>query len=116
MRDDGRSAISLRELDTVQRLSQCSDLIDLDQVRVSYAQVDPFLQKLRVGYKQIVADELHFAADLIGEKFPTGPVVFRHAVFNRDDWVLLTPTFPIRNHLFTGQFSFVTLFENVFLA
>src|SRR5205085_7513892 len=91
MRNDRRAAVSLRELDAVQGLRQRSDLIDLDQDRVCYTQVDPFLQKLRVSNKQIVSDELHFAADLICQEFPTGPIVFGHAIFNRDDRILLAP-------------------------
>jgi hypothetical protein len=40
MRDNGRATIRLRKLNAVERLSQCADLIDLDQNRVGDAEIN----------------------------------------------------------------------------
>ena len=45
----------------------------------------PFDRRVDVGDEEIVADELHFGADLLRDQFPARPIVFRHAVFDRDD-------------------------------
>src|SRR5215216_79331 len=65
MRDDRRAAVSLRELDAVQRFRERADLVDFDQNRISHTQVDSFLQKLSVGDEEIVADKLHALANLV---------------------------------------------------
>src|ERR1041384_1401533 len=108
--------VSLGQLNTIQRFREGADLVDLDQNRVRNSEIDSFLQKLRVGHKKIVADELHFASNLVCQEFPSGPIVFRHAVFDRDNRILLAPALPVSNHLIAAQLSLVALFEDVFLA
>src|SRR6185369_16566587 len=116
MRDDRRTMISLGELNTIQRFRERADLVDLDQDRICDSEINSLLQKLRIGYEEIVADELHFVSNLIGQEFPSGPIVLPHAVFDRDNRILLAPALPVSNHLAAAQFPFVTLFEDVFLA
>ena len=80
MRDDGRVFVLLRELDGVEGLREGADLVDLDEDRVGRAGRDAFLEELDVGDEEIVADELHFVAEGVGEFLPGGPVVFGAAV------------------------------------
>ena len=79
----------LGHLDGVERLGERADLVDLDQNRVGNARLDALLQELRVGHEQIVADQLEFVAELVGDQLPAVPVVFGQAVLDRDDRVLL---------------------------
>ena len=50
----------------------------------------PFLQELHVGHEQIVADELDFVADFVGELFPRRPIAFAAAVFDADNRIFAT--------------------------
>ena len=52
---------ALGHLDRGEGLGQRADLVDLDQDRVGDAFCDAFLQDLRVGHEQVVADQLHAA-------------------------------------------------------
>src|SRR5689334_18992483 len=99
MRDDGCPALGARQLDTVERFGERADLIDLDEDGVGDAKLDALLQKFRVGDEEIVADELHAAAYLVRQNLPAVPIVFGHAVFNRDDRILLGPALPEGYHL-----------------
>ena len=48
----------------------------------------PFDEPRHVGHEQIVADQLALVADQVGQDLPAFPVVFRHAVFDRDDRIV----------------------------
>ncbi|MCY1298881.1 hypothetical protein D9M70_483880 [compost metagenome] len=78
----------MRGLDGVECLRKRADLVDLDEDRVGDAHLDAVAQARRVGDKQVVADELALVADEVGHGLPAVPVVFRHAVFDREDRVL----------------------------
>ncbi len=110
------AAVSLRQLDAIESFSERADLVNLDQDRISDPELDSLLKKLSVGDKEIVADELHSVAELIRQQLPTVPIVFRHAVFDGDDRILVAPALPVRDHLFAAQFSLIALFEDVFPA
>jgi hypothetical protein len=86
----GVVSVYLTELDGVERLSKSSDLVHLDQDGVSHAEIDSLLKEINIGDKKIVTDELHFVANLVGEDFPTIPVVLITTVFDGVDGVLLT--------------------------
>ena len=103
MADDRRPAGLLRHLDAVQRLGERADLVELDQDGVRGALADALRQALRVGDEEVVADELHVAAELGVELPPAGPVVLRQAVLDADDGVLGAPALPVRDHLLAGQ-------------
>ena len=62
-----------------------ADLVDLDQDRVGDALLDALLQALGVGDEEIVADELYLLAERFGHRGPAVPIVFGHAVLDRDD-------------------------------
>jgi hypothetical protein len=84
----------VRHLHRLQRLGQRADLVDLHQDRVGDALLDAVGEALRVGDEQIVADQLHLAADRVGERLPAVPIVLGHAVFDGDDGVPATQTWP----------------------
>jgi hypothetical protein len=48
-------------------------------------------QDLRVGDEQVVADQLHALAELVGQLRPAVPVALGHAVLDRDDRVARRP-------------------------
>jgi len=58
VRDDGAVARLPRHVDGVERFGDRTDLIQLHQQRVADLLRDPFLQDLRVGHENIVANQL----------------------------------------------------------
>src|SRR5580693_10632807 len=85
MRHHGGVTGSLRHIDGCQRLAEGANLVDLDEDRIPDPLLDPALEDLDVGDKDIVADELTLPADLVGEQLPAYPVLLCHAVLNRQD-------------------------------
>ena len=51
VRDHGVVAVNLAELDGFECFGQCADLIDLNEDRVGYAEIDAFLEELNVCYE-----------------------------------------------------------------
>ena len=60
---------------------------------------DAVVQALGVGDEQIVADQLHFAAELARQLLPALPVVFGQAVLDRADRPALAQFLPQVDHL-----------------
>ncbi len=111
--DDGGVAEAAGEFDGFEGFGDGADLVDLDQDGVGDLLLDSLLQALRVGDEEVVADELDFVADLLGEELPAVPVVFGEAVFDGDDGVLLDPGLPEGGHLGGGELALVGFFEDV---
>src|SRR5262249_15943149 len=63
------------------------DLVHLNEQRIGNATADPVAQTLRIGDKDVVADELDSSAELCREHSPALPIVLGHSVLDRDDWV-----------------------------
>ena len=72
----------MRELDRVERFGKRADLIDLDQDGIGHALVDSFAEKLDVRHKKIVADELDFFAQPLGQFLPAVPIVLRATILD----------------------------------
>src|SRR6202035_2303269 len=85
VRHDGGIAGLVGHLDRGERLRQRTDLVDLEQDGIGTAVFDAVGKARDVGDEQIVADQLAFVADQIGQFLPAVHVVFRHAVLDRDD-------------------------------
>ena len=82
---------ALGHFDRGERFGQRADLVDLDEDRVGDLLLDAFLQDLRVGDEDVVADQLHARAELVVERLPAVPVALGHAVLDGDDRVLVDP-------------------------
>jgi hypothetical protein len=86
MGDDRRESIVVGQSDGFQRLGECSYLIQFDQDRIGASRLDALSKEFRVRDEEIVADDLDLVPDGIRKLFPSVPVVFGHAVLERDDW------------------------------
>ena len=97
MAHDSRVPVSVGRLNSVNRLAEGSDLVHFDQNTVRDPLRNPFSQTASIRYEQIVTDQLDFAADRVRQQFPSVPVVFCTAVFDRADRVLFGPGLPDSN-------------------
>ena len=61
--------------------------LTLMRIELATPRVDAAPEPLGVGDEDVVADELHVAAEAAGERGPAVPVVLGHAVLDRDDRV-----------------------------
>src|SRR5262249_19883157 len=86
--DDAAVAGLLRHADRVERLGERADLVQLNEDRVGVAALDAALQALDVRDEEIVADQLHPLAELLGDELPRVPIVFGAAVLDRDERIL----------------------------
>ena len=59
----------------LQCLGQGANLVDLHEHGVGRAFGDTVGQAGRVGHKQIIANQLDFVADFVGQHFPAVPVI-----------------------------------------
>ena len=82
--NDGRIACPVCHGNGIHGLRQRADLIHFDQYGVTNSRFDTLLQPLGIGNKQIVADQLHFTAQSLGQHRPAFPVSLSHTVFQRD--------------------------------
>src|SRR5207342_2552562 len=99
----GGVAAALCEGDRVEGLGERADLVDLDENRVCDLLSDAPAQEIDVRHEQVVADELHPAAEAIGERLPGGPVVLGQAVLDRDDRETVGEVGPQVDHAGTVQ-------------
>src|SRR5207244_13194428 len=91
VRDDRLIAVGPRHFDRLERLSECADLIELDENRIGDVRLDSPRQTLCVRDEQIVADELHAITKSRGDLCPAVPIVFGESVFDRHNRVVLEP-------------------------
>src|SRR3546814_6218890 len=84
----------VRHLHRLQGLAEGADLVHLDQDGVGDALADALGEALRVGDEDVVADELHLAAEALGERRPAVPIVLAHAVLDGEDGVARSAEHP----------------------
>ena len=82
--------VGLGELNSLDRLGDGSDLVDLQQETVTGLLLNGSLDPLGVGHSQVITDDLNLVG--LGEVGPSIPVVLVKGVFDRDDGVLLGET------------------------
>ncbi|MNX46846.1 hypothetical protein D3C86_773940 [compost metagenome] len=109
MGKDGGVARALGHLDGGQGLGQGADLVDLDQDGVGRAEADAAVEAIGVGDEEVVADQLHALAEALGELGPAVPVVFGHAVLDREDGVAVDEVLEVIDHLVGGADDAFTL-------
>ena len=73
MADDGPILVRGGERDGLEGLGHGTDLVELDEDRVGDASIEAELQPLRVGHKDVIADQLHARPETVGEQLPSGP-------------------------------------------
>ncbi len=113
MADDGGVTILVRQFDGVQGFRQTADLVDFDQDGVGHAFVDAFAQELHVGDEKIVAHQLDFVAELVGEQLPGLPIVLGATIFNADDGVFGGQFRVDRDQFLAGDLAAAALLEDV---
>ena len=108
---------ALRAISTASIVSRdAADLIQLDQNRVGDSFGDAARENFRIGDENVVADELDFLSQFLGDELPAVPVVFGEAVFDGNDGILAHPIGPELDHLLGGARGLVGFLEDVFLA
>ena len=114
MADDSGVSVGFGQLDAIQSFGERPNLVHLDENRIRRAGLDSFLQELRIGDENIVADELDFVANFVGELFPRRPVAFTTAVFDAHDGILCHE-FGVKAHEVVAADRFTrALLERVF--
>ena len=81
---------------------QGADLVNFDQDGIAYAFVNTHLQAGCIGHEQVVANQLYFVSQFLGEGSPAFPVVFCQTVFNGDDRIFFNQVCQVVHHLGAG--------------
>ena len=89
--DDGGVARALGHLNGFKRFGKRTDLVDLDEDGVRNPLFNAFLKDGGIRHEEVVTHELDALAESGRELGPAFPVAFSHAVFDRDDRVLVDP-------------------------
>src|SRR5438270_4250804 len=74
---------------------------------------DSLFEELDIRNEEIVADELNFVAELLRQFLPTIPIVFRAAIFDRNDRKLRAEFGVVIDQLRGGFLRAVGFFEDV---
>ena len=100
--NDSGIACALCHLYCFEGFGQGTDLVQLDQNGIRYAHVNALGKAFGIGDEEIIADELDFAAETVGQFLPAFPVLFSESVFNGDDRVLVDQVFIKVDHFLCG--------------
>src|ERR1700712_2606987 len=82
VRDHRRVAGVAGDPDRLQGLAQGADLVDLDEDRVAYSELDPAPQALGIGDEEVIADQLDAIAEGLSQELPAVPVLLVHPVLD----------------------------------
>eukprot|EP00754_Rhynchopus_humris_P045974 Rhum_TRINITY_DN5459_c0_g1::Rhum_TRINITY_DN5459_c0_g1_i1::g.17314::m.17314 len=96
-------AVLPAHLRRVDRLRDRADLVDLEQERVARVALDRLRDALHVRHRQVVADHLGRALQLLRQDGPRLPVVLTERVLDRDERVLLRPALVRLRELLSGH-------------
>src|SRR5215471_3200419 len=107
--------ILAREINCVERLGQSADLVGLDQHRVSNTTFDTSLDSFGISDEQIIANQLNTRSELIGQHFPSVPIIFGEPVFDADNRIFVDQPHIVVDHLFSRK-SAILGPERVFSA
>ena len=83
--------VGLGHLNGFKRFGKRTDLVDLDEDGVRNPLFNAFLKDGGIRHEEVVTHELDALAESGRELGPAFPVAFSHAVFDRDDRVLVDP-------------------------
>ncbi len=90
MTADGCVTVAMSQLDRFDGFGHEPIWLTLIKMLLPMPLSMPICKRL-VCHEQIVTDQLDLAADLVGEQFPTVPIVFAATIFDRADGVLGCP-------------------------
>src|SRR5205085_1157209 len=113
MRNNGAVVRVLRHFHRVERFSDRTDLIQLDEERVADALRDAALEDFGIRDEHVVADELDAGPKYARQHLPAVPVAFGQAVFDRNDRVFAQPILVEPDHLFRGAIWLARFLEGV---
>ena len=103
MTDDRGEAGTIGHLDGLQGFGQSANLVHLDQDAVGAALGDASRQALGVGHVEVVANDLDFVPQRLGEGRVAGPIVLVEWVLDRDDRILFDPGSKKIDDLLAGE-------------
>jgi hypothetical protein len=69
VRSNGIVTVTVSHLDSLESLSERTDLVDLDEDSVAASHLDTLLQELVFGDEEVVTDELHLLAEGLAVSF-----------------------------------------------
>ncbi len=116
MGQDRSIARAVRDVDRVESLAECSDLIDLDEDRIGASLGDASLQKFWICHEQVIAHDLNFRSERRCERLPSCPIALGESIFDRTNRPLRAPGLPESNHFVAREDALgITLEEAVAL-
>src|SRR5215208_3877892 len=101
--DHRRVTCLVRELHRLEGLRERADLVDLYEDGVPDAIAYSAGEYLRVGYEEVVADELDPVSQLPCDHTPPIPVVFGQTVLDAQDGILVAQPHVVVHHLLPGE-------------
>ena len=79
------------QLQRLQSLGQCPDLVQLNQNAVADSGVNAALQPLLIRHEEVVADQLNSVTKSLRQYLPAFPVIFVKSVFDADELATSRP-------------------------
>ena len=86
-------------LNCLKCLRNRTDLIQLNQDRVSASKRNTLGKSLRIGYKQVIANQLNLVAKFFGKLLPAFPVFLIQGILDGNDRVFVNQLFPVVDQL-----------------
>ena len=96
---DGGIFVLVCQFDGFQRFRDRTNLVQFNEDGIGAGFVNPHLEAGRVCDKEIIAHQLAFMSEGIGQLFPPVPIVLIQSVFDGDNRILIDPIGPELNHL-----------------
>jgi len=102
MTNYGRVIVFFCQANCRQRFRERPNLIHFDQNRIRHVLGDSPAEKFYVRDKDIVTYQLNLLAELFRQLFPTDPIIFGTAIFDRNDRKPRTKISIVPNQLLGG--------------
>ena len=113
MRNNASVTCAFSSFDSIKGFSQSTDLVYFNKDSICYAFVDALNEAFFVGNEQVVAYQLNFFTNFLGQKFPASPIVFSQTIFNGNDGIFFAKVCQIINHFFRS-FNYAFTFQMIF--
>src|SRR6266478_2103718 len=103
MRDYSGEGSTFRHLNGCERLRQRTNLIELNQDRISRMFLNTAFETRRIRHEQIIAYQLDAITQALAQVRPALPIILGKAIFDSDNWVLVNPLLIEVHHLAGSQ-------------